>query len=303
MKNHFLTLLFILINITISLCQNYQYKNVSILYSSNDSIIISNKALKFPSEVTIIPDEAKMDILSYRKGLYKSVIDKTKNSKARLHVQKSEVTYEFQANSIKDNEGVDLLFFFEKSIPNTEVFVSKNRSDWISCGWINNQKPFIDLVDINQEKFTFLKFRIDTITILNKIALNYSKLGKLGIENKINGNTIYTKSEYIYLQLYDYRLFDLDRVRTSLNDKIIAKNRLLTKWNKFIKIKLKEGENILSIRALNEGFYKPNTINIKLVDGIKINIGDIRLKKNTNKSVRIVKVNEETQNLMSKHLR
>ena len=97
------------------------------------------------------------------------------------------------------------------------------------------------------------------------------------------------KSDKIYLQIKDFRLFDGDLISIKVNGRVISKTKLLTKWNRFVMIPLKKGENKIVVKAKTEGWVKPNTMDLKIVDGIKINIGSYRLKKKRSKTIKIIR--------------
>lgn len=64
----------------------------------------------------------------------------------------------------------------------------------------------------------------------------------------------------------------------------------MTKWNRRIELELEPGENILQVKAHNEGLIKSNTPFIEIIDGITIHEGALVLRKGKMKKITIVKI-------------
>jgi len=92
--------------------------------------------------------------------------------------------------------------------------------------------------------------------------------------------------------LKDFRRFDWDIISVKINGVVTSKRKLLTKQNRFIELDLKKGKNKIVITAKNEGLRFPNTVDIKVVDGVVINIGTYRINKKKSRSLEIIRVDE-----------
>lgn len=77
---------------------------------------------------------------------------------------------------------------------------------------------------------------------------------------------IKTKSKHISLIARDFGLEDGDRVKVTVNDKIIVSDVMLTNSGMGIMITLSEGFNDIRIEALNQGTSGPNTADFGLKD-------------------------------------
>ena len=74
------------------------------------------------------------------------------------------------------------------------------------------------------------------------------------------------ESDKLTLYLWDANEEDGDRIRLKINDEIILYDYTTKRRRKKIKYKLKEGENIIEIKAISLGTSPPNTSRIELVD-------------------------------------
>lgn len=199
--------------------------------------------------------------------------------------------FKFKKNKIKNIPGADIYVFTGKAEGDYQVAISKDGNQWIDVGKVNTSKKYINLGTKvkNEETFSFIKIsnpNSSTLVVV-QIAVIKSKHASLGKAFSFREEAIHTEEPLVYFQIKDFRRFDGDRISLIVNGKKMIKNKLLTKWNKFIEIPLRYGENKITIKAENEGLTKPNTVDIKLIDGIKINIGSFRLKKNKKKSLTI----------------
>ena len=78
-------------------------------------------------------------------------------------------------------------------------------------------------------------------------------------KGNIDFGVIKTKSPYIILMARDFGAEDGDRVKVTVNNKIIVANVTLTNRGAAIMITLAEGFNNIQIEALNQGTSGPNT--------------------------------------------
>lgn len=70
----------------------------------------------------------------------------------------------------------------------------------------------------------------------------------------------------VNLELWDGGINDHDSLRVSLNGAVIMDAVEIMKEKRVIPLTLKKGENIITIRALNEGLEPPNSARINVVD-------------------------------------
>ncbi len=207
--------------------------------------------------------------------------------------------FRFRRNSIKDVNGADIYIFAEEWLGSATVSLSENAQTWINVGRVNENNRFLNLSGKIPfgNRFTFLKIELKNENLspdssrlqLHQIAVVKSNEGHLGIHTKIVNSTIHTQSDKVKLQIKDYHQFDGDVITVKVNGQIISKRKLLTKWSRFVELPLRPGENKIIVKAKTEGWIKPNTIDIKIVDGIVINFGTYRIRKNRTKTVTIIR--------------
>lgn len=77
---------------------------------------------------------------------------------------------------------------------------------------------------------------------------------------------IKTKSPYIILNMRDFGAEDGDRVKVTINDKVIISVTVLQNENQAVMITLYEGFNNIHIEALNQGTSGPNTGEFNIYD-------------------------------------
>ena len=204
--------------------------------------------------------------------------------------------FEFKKKLIKDVNGVDLYVFGENLQNKNTIYLSKDGEVWKKVDEVNQDKQYVDLSKVltSKEKFTYLKIvNQNSLPIkIFQVAFINSKKKPIGIQTRIKNGKVYTTSNKVKLQLKDFKRFDWDMISVKINGKVISKRKLLTKQNRFINLELKKGINKIIITARNEGLRFPNTVDIKVVDGIIINIGTYRINKRKSKSLEIIRVDE-----------
>lgn len=77
---------------------------------------------------------------------------------------------------------------------------------------------------------------------------------------------IKNNGKFVGIVCRDHEYVDGDRVKISLNDKVIDPNVLLTGAFKGVNVDLEKGFNRLDFEALNEGSSSPNTAQINVYD-------------------------------------
>ncbi|MBM1104772.1 hypothetical protein JQC67_01355 [Aurantibacter crassamenti] len=99
-----------------------------------------------------------------------------------------------------------------------------------------------------------------------KIGDNYDKEG----DSQFFGNQylgdIKNNGKFIGIVCRDHEYVDGDRVKISVNDRVIDANILLTGGFKGVNVDLEKGFNRIEFEALNEGTSSPNTAQVDVYD-------------------------------------
>ncbi|MRI01843.1 hypothetical protein GH721_14975 [Kriegella sp. EG-1] len=99
-----------------------------------------------------------------------------------------------------------------------------------------------------------------------KVGNNYTKEG----DNQFFGNQylgdIKNNGKFIGIVCRDHEYVDGDRVKISVNDRIVDANILLTGGFKGVNVDLEKGFNRIEFEALNEGSSSPNTAQVDVYD-------------------------------------
>lgn len=106
----------------------------------------------------------------------------------------------------------------------------------------------------------------DGMKIDPKVGNNYDKEGS----SKHFGNQylgdIKSNGKFVGIVCRDHEYVDGDRVKISVNDRVIDANVLLTGSFKGVNVDLEKGFNRLDFEALNEGSSSPNTAQVDVYD-------------------------------------
>jgi len=106
----------------------------------------------------------------------------------------------------------------------------------------------------------------DGMKIDPKVRNNYDKEGS----SKHFGNQylgdIKSNGKFLGIVCRDHEYVDGDRVKISVNDRVIDPNVLLTGSFKGVNVDLEKGFNRLDFEALNEGSSSPNTAQVDVYD-------------------------------------
>jgi hypothetical protein len=95
-------------------------------------------------------------------------------------------------------------------------------------------------------------------------------------QNKINTNYLNSNETLKYdwegstaiIRLWDHGKEDNDMITIKVNGVFVLRQYVIKRAQKEIEVKLKIGDNIIQIFALNDGDVAPNTANVMLVDGL-----------------------------------
>ncbi len=287
--------LFFLINHLAS--QNYS-NNRSINFDiGNQEVTIPSKHVKFAKKIVSYETKNAKSFnykIRRKKIQGKSITYPLSELIDHIELHHGEiVVFKFKKNQIKDVNGADIYVFADNLRGQANISLSKDNTSWKEVGKIDPSKQYINLSGKVKEgsKYQFIKIEntsTDRTSIkLKQVAVIKSNSGKLGLTSKIINGEIHTKSDKIKLQIYDFRQFDGDLVSVKVNGRTVSKSKLLTKWNRFIEIPLRKGENSIVVKAKTEGMLKPNTVDLKIVDGIIINIGSYKIRKKRVKTIKV----------------
>ncbi len=134
---------------------------------------------------------------------------------------------------------------------------------------------------------------INKITKSNKIAdsikqklneVNLMDVLKMNVLKKDQVLSVFTKSKAIKLIIFDGGKLDGDRIDIIVNNEVLLNDFKANKSEKTITLELKEKKTSIIIKANNEGEIAPNTVVVKLNDGVN----DIKALSN-------LKAGEKTQ--------
>lgn len=99
--------------------------------------------------------------------------------------------------------------------------------------------------------------------------------------------TFEVKNAQINIEVWDGGLNDQDSLMISLNNNVVVPPFLISTEKKIVTINLKKGENIIKIKALNEGTEPPNSARILVIDqNIKFPIVSF-LRKNEEATIKL----------------
>ncbi len=82
-----------------------------------------------------------------------------------------------------------------------------------------------------------------------------------------NTESFTVRNGAIKLEIWDGGLNDNDSISILVNKELLIEPFQITNEKKIIAIKLKKGENIITIKALNEGLEPPNSARMMITDG------------------------------------
>lgn len=268
-----------------------------VIKSENKRLVIPNKKLRFPKKIIVFDknsETGKPYNYNSKKSRYSPKGSSTKSSTKTIKIKNGEAIFRFKKNAIKDRIGSDMYLISKNELFDLTVYVSKNRKNWVEAGVFTPEAPYIDLFNLQNEDYTFVKLKnaslSNNVVEISKLAVVKARKGEIGITRRIKENELFTKNDRVLLKLYDFGKPDFDRVSVSMNEKLIDGNKLLARKSQFITLNLQPGENIVAITAINEGYITPNTVDIKVVDGFFINIGRFRIKKGKKKVFTIHKL-------------
>jgi WD40 repeat protein len=112
-----------------------------------------------------------------------------------------------------------------------------------------------------------------TINIWHLIKQDFTsgnKIPKIIRNRKVEIQEVLDVScDSIQIHFWDKQVVDGDIISVNINGEWILQRYVLDKYHRVLKIAIPKGENYLIIHAHNEGSMSPNTIALKIDDGIK----------------------------------
>ena len=206
----------------------------------------------------------------------------------KLHIRETEIL------TTNSQEPLENFCFVEMKLEKKGIFGSKRIEGEFNGYFLNKKKCARGRIIMIEEK----KLR----KIKKKIALNKRErvkkeekeeeeeeeeeeiLMKSGEKFKFN-----SERKKITLLIWDANKEDGDKIDLLLNSVTILSNYETKNKAKKIKIKLKDGKNIIEVKATNEGINPPNTSRIELIDGKTKYTVDVQLQLDNNITIEINK--------------
>ncbi|MDC9724055.1 MAG: hypothetical protein PSN34_14970 [Urechidicola sp.] len=123
---------------------------------------------------------------------------------------------------------------------------------------------------------------------MGELNKNYAK-----IDQYLGGFS--TTSESVVIVCWDFQYPDGDTVTIYINDKPVIQNIVLTNSYQQFRLPLVEGLNVISFKALNQGFSGPNTAAFKIYDenAYEISSNEWNLATGAKATLSIARVSEE----------
>lgn len=103
--------------------------------------------------------------------------------------------------------------------------------------------------------------------VLVKKYWNGKDVSNTKIQTKLELGRLETPTKRIRIECRDHSYVDGDRVRLSVNERVVRSNIILQAGYYLVDIDLNEGFNRIDIEALNQGTSGPNTAEFRVFDG------------------------------------
>jgi len=178
--------------------------------------------------------------------------------------------------------------------PNESVIVRftnnkiRNIKDKDLCIFSIDEMTKLECAEIAPDSFfTRLKLVNNSIEniVIDAIAAIGTSRDRDVTKRALEDYHLFTSNSYVTLKFKDYRQWDGDKIKITVNGETVIRKSFLSIWWKKINIALNEGENSINITALNNGYIHPNTVKIRIYDGDKRYDTLIRLRKRTQKTI------------------
>ena len=252
---------------------------ISILYASS---VVSQKTEQYSGIITLengTPLMFEMEFIQ-DKGMVngfsitgKGTPDETKSDVSGIF-NKNTKTYKLKETQVlSTNSEADLNTFCYINMEITELGkLSLKRYEGNFTGYFTNGDKCASGKIILMEKEKLEK-KVEKIKkkVEKKIEKKKKKEEEINVmSTKVlnDGDDMLIKcySDKITIYIWDANQEDGDKISLVVNDKYLLKNFTTKRKRKKIKYKLKKGENIIEITAINLGSTPPNTSRIEIVD-------------------------------------
>lgn len=255
-------------------------------HNSGQKIAIPNRSLAVVDVVDSISIPMKKNLALIGEPNFKP--DRALSTAISLPPNES-LILRFTNNKIRNIKDKDLCVFNIGGMKRLSLFVEKENGEWLTIGTVSNENPCLYIVDelMNDTSFTRLKLlntSHQTILIDAVAAIGTSgerELKKLSLDDF----QFSTSNSYITLKYKDYRQWDGDKIKITVNGETVIPQKTLAIWWRKIRVVLNEGENSINITALNNGITRPNTAQLRIYDGEKRYETLLRLRKRTQKTI------------------
>ncbi len=257
-------------------------KLLFLIFIISSTLLLSQKTEKYSGIITLengTPLMFEMEFIQ-DKGIVngfsitgKGTPDETKSDISGIF-NKNTKTYKLKETQVlSTNSEADLNTFCYINMEITELGkLSLKRYEGNFTGYFTNGNKCASgrIILMEKEK---LEKKVEKIKkkVEKKIEKKKKKEEKINVmSTKVlkDGDDMLIKcySDKITIYIWDANQEDGDKISLVVNDKYLLKDFTTKRKRKKIKYKLKEGENIIEIKAISLGTSPPNTSRIELVD-------------------------------------
>ena len=190
--------------------------------------------------------------------------DETKSKITGLYF-KTDKSFQLQETQIletKSEAPLNTFCYINMNLSFQGLFGNKRLEGTFVGNFLDSSKCANGKIILIEEKKIKKKIeKISTKKVKTTELIQQTRILKDGDDFSIN-----SENKKMILIIWDANNEDGDKVEVKLNNKIILNNFETKNKRKKIKFKLKTGENIIEIKALNLGTSPPNSSRIELVD-------------------------------------
>ena len=193
----------------------------------------------------------------------KGLKDETKSIISGVYYRKNK-TYQIQETKIlytKSEEDLNSFCYINMNLKTKGRFGKKRLEGEFEGNFLDSTQCASGKIAMVEKKKIEKK-----VKKINKIIGKNNKEFETQIITDTTNTTINWKNNIIELLIWDFGYEDGDRIEIKINNEIILNNYETKKKKKKIRYYLKDGENIIKIKALNLGNNPPNTSKIELLD-------------------------------------
>jgi len=258
-------------------------------HDSGQKISIPNRSLAFVDAVDSISFFIKKETLSL---IGEPNFNPDRKQRTSIFLPSNEsIVVRFINNQIRNVKGKDICVFNVGEMKNVALSVEKGKGKgiWLPIGTVSDSNPCLFLEDTISDSTSFTRLKL---TNNSPLSMCIDAIAAVGVSKelvlrklKLEEYNIFTSNTYVTIKFKDYRQWDGDRIKITVNGETVIRKTFLSIWWKKIKIALNEGENSINITALNNGYIHPNTVKLRIYDGDKRYDTLLRLRKRTQKTI------------------